>query len=645
MKSSIPVLHANEERTLAYQLISFIFIAMLLVFVASVLVTRVVYKKIILDSQLDKMRHLVHERVYMMDGILHKVETLANTSVNLLQDNEISSSSLEKHFRNVVLDNRDVHSVTWVSLKPDNEQALLFYPYQHLVVRKEIQGSDYSFNDWYLFPMVSGKSHWIEPWVDEDGDKDFLISYVIPVYNKGEIASLIRYDIALSFLQEKLINTTSFKIGNSFMVSSTGTLITHQDQSLVMNHTLFSLAEEYKDNALKDLGSAMIHGEMGHAFIKGKSPMAFSWIYYQPLSSNHWSVAIAIPERDLMAPINLILVIQTITSLLIFLSVAAIIYARTVSVSKPLQSLAIAADMIGAGDFEAQLPISDKSYEISRLTHSFAAMQKSLKDYIENLKITTEEKNKIRGDVIYASEIQTNLIPKQCTNPFGIKEIRTHGVLEPAGDIGGDLYDFFLIDENHFCFVIADVLGKGIVAAMAMTMVSTLLPSIAPFYKSSSELLQKLNEFLCKNNVEANFVTALLGILNIKTGVLQYSNCGHVPMFIRKIDHSYTCYIETHSTALGVFEDLKIGYDTIHLDKGDEIILFTDGITEAQNSAEDFLGLAGLEAIIEGLQYPNPEKTANSILEAVHEHAKGSTHKDDITLLVLDWKHPGFLDQ
>ncbi len=638
------MLHANEERTLAYQLISFIFVAMLLVFIASVLASRVAYKNISLDSQLDKMKHMAHERVYMMDGILRKAEYLANTTVSLLQDPEISSSSLEKHFRNVVLDNRDINSITWVSLKPGNEQALLFYPYQHLVVRKEIQGTDYRFNDWYLFPMVSGKSQWIEPWVDENGEKELLISYVIPVYQKGDICALIRYDIALSFLQEKMINSTSFQIGNSFMVSSTGTFITHKDQSLVMNHTLFSLAEEYKDDALKDLGSAMINGEMGHTFIKGKSPMAYSWIYYQSLTSNHWSVAIAIPERDLMAPINLVLVIQTITSLLIFLSAAGVIYARTVSVSKPLQSLAIAADMIGAGDFEAELPISDNCFEISRLTNSFTTMQKSLKDYIENLKITTEEKNKIRGDVIYASEIQTNLIPKQCTNPFGIKEIRTHGILEPAGDIGGDLYDYFLIDDDHFCFVIADVLGKGIVAAMRMTMVSTLLPSIAPYHSSSSELMQKLNDFLCKNNVEANFVTAILGILNIKTGVLQYSNCGHVPMFIRKIDRSYTCYNETHSTALGVFEDLKIGYDTIHLDKGDEIILFTDGITEAQNTAEEFLGLTGLEAIIASLQYPNPEKTAKSILEAVHEHAKGSTHKDDITLLVLDWKHPGLPD-
>jgi len=339
--------------------------------------------------------------------------------------------------------------------------------------------------------------------------------------------------------------------------------------------------------------------------------------------------------------VNTILLIQTLASLLIFLLVAAIIYGRAISVSKPLKTLAIAADKIGSGDFDAPLPRSEKSHEISILTASFASMQRSLKDYIANLKTTTEEKNRIRTDVIYASEIQTNLIPKNTEHPLGIKELRAYGILEPAGDIGGDLYDYFMMDEDHFCFVIADVLGKGIVAAMSMTMVSTLLPSIAPYHKSSSEMLQKLNVFLCQNNLEANFTTVLLGIINLKTAELQYSNSGHVPMFVRKIDGSFTRYSETHSTALGVFEDLQIASDTITLNKGDEIILFTDGITEAMNAKEEFLGIGGLEDIIAKLPAPNPKNTANAILQAVHQHALGSTHKDDITLLVIDFQHPG----
>lgn len=631
---------SNEEHTFAYQLISFIFVAMLLVFFASTLVTRTLYKRIIQDSQLDNMRHLAHERVYLLDGIMENVEALARASLSLLSEDGVDGQTFFNHLQNIQIDNPSIHSVCFVDDAVTASAPILLSTVGDQAVQRKLSGTNHLFADWYQIPTISGKAHWIEPWFDAEGRGVLMISYAMPVYFDNAITGVLRFDIELSYLQNLVNRSSSFKLGNSFLVSSTGTLITFQDPSLVMNQTLFSLAQEYDDPDLSRLGYAMVNGEMGHIYINGKSSLGQSWVYYHPLKSNRWSVAIAIPQRELMAAVNIVLLIQTLASVLLFLVVSMIIYARAVNVSRPLRTLAIAADKIGSGDFGAPLPQSSKSSEISRLSQSFATMQKSLKDYITNLKTTTEEKNKIRGDVIYASEIQTNLIPKNSPNPFGINDLRAYGILEPAGDIGGDLYDYFMIDEDHLCFVIADVLGKGIVAAMAMTMVSTLLPSIAPYHKSSSELLKKLNVFLCHNNVEANFVTVLLGILNLKTGELEYSNCGHVPMIIRKIDRRFTRYQETHSTALGVFENLDIGKASILLNKGDEIILFTDGITEAQNASEDFLGMAGLEAIIGKLPSPNPENTAKSILEAVHAFAEGSSHKDDITLLVIDYRHP-----
>ncbi|MCB5253832.1 MAG: SpoIIE family protein phosphatase, partial [Candidatus Cloacimonetes bacterium] len=385
---------------------------------------------------------------------------------------------------------------------------------------------------------------------------------------------------------------------------------------------------------------AMIAGENGFIKIGGKSPFKNSWIYYQNIMSNRWSVGVSIEESVLMEDVNLILLIQTLTSIIIFLLVGLTIYARGLNISKPLKKLAKAADSIGAGDFEAVLPLTDKSQEIATLSQSFSTMQRSLKEYIQNLRITTEEKNQIRGDVIYASEIQTKLVPGNTEHPLGVKELRAYGILEPAGDIGGDLYDYFMLDDDHFCFVIADVLGMGIVAAMAMTMVSTLLLSIAPYYKSSKELLMELNKFLSRNNIESNFVTALLGVIELSSGKLEYSNCGHLPLYVRKMDRSFQKYAQTHSTALGVFENLDIGSDTIQLITGDELILYTDGVTEAMNVNEEFLGIKGLEEIIRNLSLPNPENTAKSILNQVQDFARGSTNKDDITILVLDYKHP-----
>ncbi|MCB5271717.1 MAG: SpoIIE family protein phosphatase [Candidatus Cloacimonetes bacterium] len=614
---------------------------MLIIFVISILVTRILYSKIMLDIQLSNMRHLVHERIYLIDGILFKVESLAKMARSVTADYHLSDVEKETMLRTLLLDNPQVHSICLADNVFKGTQPKVMYTVRHRFMQRDVSGLDYRYQDWFQIPHSIGKPYWTEPWVDNQGKGEMVISYSMPLYDKGEITGLLRFDIELKYLQELTTNPSNFRIGTSFLVSSTGTLVAHPDLDLVMNQSLFSLAQEYDEPSLSRLGSAMIAGENGYIKIGGKSPFKNSWIYYQNIMSNRWSVGVSIEESVLMEEVNLILLIQTMTSILIFLLVGIAIYARALSVSRPLKKLAEAADGIGAGDFDAEIPLSDKSQEIVTLAQSFSAMQKSLKGYIQNLRITTEEKNQIRGDVIYASEIQTKLVPSNVEHPLGIKELRAYGILEPAGDIGGDLYDYFMIDEDHFCFVIADVLGKGIVAAMAMTMVSTLLLSIAPYYKKSQELLLELNKFLSRNNIESNFVTALLGIIELSTGILEYSNCGHLPLYIRKMDRSFMKYAHTHSTALGVFENLDIGSDTIQLNTGDEIVLYTDGITEAMNINEEFLGLKGLEEIFSGLPMPNPENTAKSILDQVHEFARGSTHKDDITLLVIDYKHPG----
>lgn len=630
----------NKSQSIAYQLISFVFVAMLLLFFGSFLVTRQIYKKIVLDFQLLNMRHLAHERVHQLDGFMETVSTAARISLDLIYNKGVDDKAFQEHLRNTLINNPGIHSICYLVYPEKGNKPTSFYYFQGKHYQRTLDTEIYRYSDWYQIPIISGKAQWIEPWYDQAGRGGLLVSYCLPIYEKGKTIGVLRYDINLEYLRHLPSTCMISDKLDSFVISSTGTLITFKDPDLVMNQTLFSLAQEYNSEDLYKLGTAMINGEIGNMLIRDNSPLGQEWVSYFPLASNRWSVGVAIHNNDIMATLRLIMWIQLATFTLIFLSVSGIIYGRVLKVAKPLKSLTNAAAKIGAGDFEASLPSLGQSLEINELTRSFASMQSSLKDYIQNLKITTAEKEKIRGDVIYASEIQTKLIPKNSEHPFNIKELRAYGILEPAADIGGDLYDYFVIDDTHFCFAIADVLGKGIVAAMSMAMISTFLPSIAAYHKSSSEMLSKLNSFLCRNNVEDNFVTITLGVLNVKTGELEYSNCGHVPLLIRKIDRKLMRYSETHSTALGVFDGITIESSTIKLDVGDEIILYTDGITEAQNANDEFLGMEGLENIINRLSNPNPERNAKYILEAVKSFAAGSSHKDDITLLLIDYKRP-----
>ncbi|HNQ44266.1 MAG TPA: cache domain-containing protein, partial [Candidatus Cloacimonadota bacterium] len=393
------------------------------------------------------MQHLAHEKVHQVEGRLIKIRTLAKLSLDTMQDFSLSTDAINEYLLNLISDNSEVTSVCIGYEGAKAPESIVHFSVRRRNFSRHLNYADFQYQDWYQIPAITGKSSWIEPWFDADGKGKWIVSYVIPFYTQGVLSGVMRFDTELSYLQDIVSNFAMTRNIYSFLVSSTGTIITHKDPSLVMNHTLFSLAEEYQDENLAKLGKGMLRADVGYMRLTSDSPFGDAWIYYNPLPINKWSLGVVIPYAELMEKTNLILVIQTLSSILLFLAIAIIVFTRTQSVVKPLRALTIAADKIGAGDFDTELPDHDKAYEIAKLTQSFKAMQKSINEYIQNLTITTQEKEQIRGDVIYASEIQNNLIPKNTTHPFGLEELRVYGILEPAGDIGGDLYDYFMIDE------------------------------------------------------------------------------------------------------------------------------------------------------------------------------------------------------
>ena len=632
----------HVDRSLASQIITYIFVFMFLIFFVSIVTTFYMFSHIMQDNARESISRLASGTIALIDGRLDKVQTIAHNALELQMLKLISNSDFELYLHDLVMENPEISSinVSYNPLQPNIPDSKTIYHQHNNVEIVPYNTTDYQYMDWYQIPFLTEKSYWTEPWFDAQGVNKYIVSYCLPIFREGKVIGIMRFDTDLSYLQNIVTPLKLKKGGYAFLISSIGTIITHPADSLIMDESIYSLAENYHDEALRKLGKSMVAGDVNFIQVKSKSIFQNSWVYYSPLLINNWSLGLVIGNGDVLRDLNLILLIQVVISILVFLAISVIVYSRTLSVSKPLRKFADIAERIGKGDFNSQLPAMSKTQEIERLAQSFAAMQNSLKEYIRNLEISNLERNRILSEVRFAAEIQKNLIPAKAIHPYGIPSLRVFGVFEPASEIGGDLYDYFMIDDRNFCFAIADVVGKGIVAAMTMTIVSTFLRSVASYHHSSSSILSELNNFLCKNSIEANFVTVLLGVINLETGSLEFSNAGHVPMFIRKMDRSYKKYSETHSTAVGVFENLPIGNETVQLDLGDEIILFTDGITEAMNEKEDFLGIAGVEAIVKKLGLPNPQTSANTILESVHSFSQSYSVKDDITILAIDYKHP-----
>jgi sigma-B regulation protein RsbU (phosphoserine phosphatase) len=255
-----------------------------------------------------------------------------------------------------------------------------------------------------------------------------------------------------------------------------------------------------------------------------------------------------------------------------------------------------------------------------------------------NERETESQKELIEGELRVAWEIQMSIVPKIFPAFPHRPEFDIYAVLEPAKEVGGDLYDFFLLDDDHLCFTIGDVSGKGVPASLFMAVTKTLIKSTAGIGMTPAEILCKVNENLCQDNDSGMFVTEFLGILHIPSGDVMYSNGGHNLPYMVHPDGSCTALPQTPGMAMGVMEGLHYGLNTIKLNSGDSLFLYTDGITEAMNIKGELFTEERLERVLADCGYCQAAEQIDRVLRAVKTHAQGAQQSDDITMVALKYK-------
>ena len=225
--------------------------------------------------------------------------------------------------------------------------------------------------------------------------------------------------------------------------------------------------------------------------------------------------------------------------------------------------------------------------EIQALSTSFKQMMIDITGYVENLEIMTREKERIGAELHVATQIQADMLPR-IFPPFPERrEFDIYASMNPAKEVGGDFYHFFLLDNRHFAVVIADVSGKGVPAALFMVIAKTLIKSHAQFGNEPADIFTITNNQLCEGNEAGLFVTAWMGILDLHTGDLSCVNAGHNPPLIRRRDGAFEYIKMKPGFVLAGLEDMQYTQTQLHLDTGDTLFLYTDGVTEAENPAKE----------------------------------------------------------
>ena len=277
--------------------------------------------------------------------------------------------------------------------------------------------------------------------------------------------------------------------------------------------------------------------------------------------------------------------------------------------------------------------------EIENLSLTMKDMENDLADYVQNLTRVTAEKERINTELSVASQIQEGMIPHIYPAFPDRPEFDVYAAMHPAKEVGGDFYDFFLIDGDHLAVVMADVSGKGIPAALFMMASKILIGNIAKIPgMTPARILASVNEQICENNPAEMFVTVWLGILEISTGKLLAANAGHEYPAVRKAGGGFRLFKDKHGFIVGGMENMVYTDYQIDLAPGDIIFQYTDGVTEAENAAGEHFGTDRMIEALNSEESAEPERILQNMTETIRAFAGSAEQFDDVTMLCLMYR-------
>ncbi|WP_415035666.1 SpoIIE family protein phosphatase [Azonexus sp.] len=607
---------------------------------------------------------VAHAAQYLALASANRVEATLSTTARIV---EITARQLEteqiKDPRTDRASEQSVHQVLQRILKNNPEiygSTIAFEPaagvatgrlYAPYVYRdgKQIKSLqleaayDYRVQDWYQIPRELERSGWSEPYFDEGGGNTLMATYSVPFYAGSGAArrflGVVTADISLDWLAQSIGAIKVLDSGYAFLLSRTGSVVTHPVTDYVMHESIFSLAEAANDPALREVGQSMLRGESGFVPYRGLAG-APARLYYGPIPAAGWSLAIVFPEKELFAGIRELTLTVAAIGLLGMLLIVLVVVLIARSITRPLHSLAIAAGRMSKGDFDVQLPAQTAHDEVGDLSRAFATMNRDLQLHIRDLVATTSAKERIEGELGIAHDIQMSILPKMLP-PFPHREeFNLFAVIEPAKEVGGDFYDFFQLDDDHLCLVVADVSGKGVPASLFMAVTKTLIKATARMDLSPAEILSRVNDQMARDNDQSMFVTVFCALLDLRDGTLVYTNAGHNPPLLIPRQGQPHYFPKTKQLVIGAVEDYPYQADTTRLTPGDRLLLYTDGVTEAMNLADELYAEARLLAVCSEMQEAAVFDLVNGALASIKAFAGSAPQSDDITVMAIEYRGP-----
>ena len=527
--------------------------------------------------------------------VLDQVETTVRNNVWPVRKTLAIPDSLWSLARRIVDCNPFV-SGTAIALVEDYfpQKGRLFSPYAYrngdridtLQLGKE--SYDYPQKEWFCKPLETGEGYWSEPYYDTGGGEMLMTTYSLPVTDmQGRVAAILTADISLDWFTDLVGSIPEYPHAFSALVSRTGQLMVCPAPALVMKKTVQEVAANLEDStAVRDIALAMLAGERGSRQVLYDGEKEY--VFYAPIDRANWSMAIVIPHKEIYGDVRRVALMVILLQVLGILVMSYILYTAV----------------------KNQMKFRDVS----------------------------EKKSRIDGELRVARDIQMSMIPTSFLTSPGQTDVDMSGLVVPAKEVGGDLYDFYDRDGKLF-FCIGDVSGKGVPAALVMSVTRSLFRSVSAHEKSPQRIVTAMNGSLADMNQNDMFVTCFLGVLDLKTGHLRYCNAGHnAPV---RIGPGRAAFLDVvPNLPLGVMPGMHYQEQETDLSFGEGLFLYTDGLTEAENTDHQLFGEARLLEDAVRFGGEKADSFIKSMAAEVKSHIRGCDPSDDLTMLVVRFTNP-----
>ena len=474
---------------------------------------------------------------------------------------------------------------------------------------------------WYIEARDANEPRWLGPGDglrSMDGTTE-IVRCSAPILRDGVLLGVAAFDLAIDPIRQYVADTT-VEGGYCLLLSNDGRAIAHPRD-----------ASNPKRPKLTKLAAALAGDETGVVSWDDFHTSLPSFVAYAPVEPIGWSLAAVVPRQQVLAPVEEFFR-RDISIMLGGLGlIILVVLMVSIRITRPIGRLAVAVRELAAGNLGARVRGVRSRDEIGEVAQAFNGMVRSLNQHVEALTRETEARKAVESELLVARRIQSSLLPSRFPNR---SEFDLHAMNVPAKQVAGDFFDFFFLDEERLAFLIADVSGKGVPAALFMAMTRTVLRAQAVTGAEPAAVLNRANRIIVSDNEQTMFVTLFFGHYHMRTGQIVYANAGHNPPCIGGADGQVRRLSGSTGPILGVFGDRRYQQRQTFLNARDSLVLYTDGVTEAMDEAGVQFQLDHLERIVGQNPAASPEEMCGLVVQTVEEY-RSHPQQDDVTMMVL----------